>query len=264
MKKTILSLFAMAGFIIGIVGSPSVYAGPGISVGVVLTDTAGNLKDSFQVGEEIIVLLSLDNMPEEGETGADQITPVGFRKRKFYLMLQFTGPDGKLITADNLTGADSPPPINVPVIINNVPAMLQGEEVEVIENGWAIKLDPFNAKDFYSLKVAGNYAVRAAVPLRTYFSSKIYRGKRIAELIDKDFEGFIASKTVPFTIEALKGDFNGDNCVDRGDYDIIMADIRGPAPHDMQFDLNQDGAVNRADARTMVGLFTNPRGAACK
>jgi hypothetical protein len=28
--------------------------------------------------------------------------------------------------------------------------------------------------------------------------------------------------------------------------------------------LNGDGLVNRADARTLVGWFTNPRGAVCE
>ena len=43
-----------------------------------------------------------------------------------------------------------------------------------------------------------------------------------------------------------------------------MADIiRAAEPKDLEHDLNGDGMVNRADARTLVGLFTNPRGAAC-
>lgn len=60
-----------------------------------------------------------------------------------------------------------------------------------------------------------------------------------------------------------RGDLNGDGCVDRTDFDILMADVRGPEPHNPVHDLNNDGIVNRADARTLVGLFTNPRGAPC-
>ncbi len=65
-------------------------------------------------------------------------------------------------------------------------------------------------------------------------------------------------------VEALvAGDLNGDGCVDRDDYGILIADIRAPAPHDPGHDLNGDEQVNRADARTLVGLFTNARGVAC-
>jgi hypothetical protein len=62
----------------------------------------------------------------------------------------------------------------------------------------------------------------------------------------------------------IVGDLNGDGCVDRVDYNIIMVDIRGPEPHDPSFDLNGDGAVNIADARYLVTLFTNPQGAPCQ
>jgi hypothetical protein len=62
---------------------------------------------------------------------------------------------------------------------------------------------------------------------------------------------------------SMTGDFNGDGCVDRNDYGILMTDIRNGEPNDPKHDLNEDGAVNRADARSLVGLFTNPRGATC-
>jgi len=62
----------------------------------------------------------------------------------------------------------------------------------------------------------------------------------------------------------ILGDLNGDGCVDRVDYNIIMVEIRGPEPHDPSFDLNGDGAVNIADARYLVTLFTNPQGAPCQ
>ena len=63
---------------------------------------------------------------------------------------------------------------------------------------------------------------------------------------------------------AITGDLDGNGCVDREDYMIIMVDIRGPEPHDPAFDLNGDGAVNIADARYLVTLFTNPQGAPCQ
>lgn len=64
--------------------------------------------------------------------------------------------------------------------------------------------------------------------------------------------------------EAMPGDLNGDGCVDRSDYYIIVGDIRDGEPNDPAYDLNGDGTVNIADARYLVTLFTNPRGAACQ
>lgn len=60
-----------------------------------------------------------------------------------------------------------------------------------------------------------------------------------------------------------RGDVNEDGCVDRMDYSIIISDIRSPEPHNLTYDLNEDGIVNIADARYLVTLFTNLRGAAC-
>jgi hypothetical protein len=62
----------------------------------------------------------------------------------------------------------------------------------------------------------------------------------------------------------IKGDLNGDRCVDLTDYNILMTDIRNGEPNNPSYDLNGDGLVNRADARTLIGLFTNPGGAPCK
>ncbi|GEM_PF-878614 len=57
---------------------------------------------------------------------------------------------------------------------------------------------------------------------------------------------------------ALFGDLNGDNVVDTLDLTLILADIRGPGPHNPAYDLNHDGQVDIADARKLVNLFTNP------
>ncbi|MEM7077564.1 MAG: dockerin type I domain-containing protein [Pseudomonadota bacterium] len=62
---------------------------------------------------------------------------------------------------------------------------------------------------------------------------------------------------------ALLGDLNADQCVDRTDYRILITDIRNGPPNNPAYDLNGDGTVSRADARTLIGLFTNPRGASC-
>ncbi|MDP1990007.1 MAG: multicopper oxidase domain-containing protein [Syntrophales bacterium] len=58
-------------------------------------------------------------------------------------------------------------------------------------------------------------------------------------------------------------DINGNGCVDRSDYNLLMAVIRSGGGAVSRYDINGDGQVNIADARKLVLLFTNPGGAAC-
>lgn len=73
----------------------------------------------------------------------------------------------------------------------------------------------------------------------------------------------ILFSAVPNYVARL-GDFNRDGCVDRADLEIALADIRRRGTHDLAFDLNGDGAVDVADARKLVNLFTKPAGIACE
>jgi hypothetical protein len=253
----------------GLIYSPTAQADPDIGVGVVLTDTAGNIKDSFQAGEEIIVVMSLDNMPDEGEPRIDIPTSAGFSNKKFHLLLQFvyTAEDNttELITATNQTGStDAPPPLSIPIIGTTI--ILQAEEVEVLEAGWAIKVNPpFNAHDFYNLDRPGKYTVKAVIPMRTYPAAavQIIKGKKIAELDQKDFDDFITSNIVPFTIEevlAVEGDYDGDGDVDRNDLNILLAVRNTPASGpDDPMDLDDDGMITALDARKLVLMCTRPR-----
>ena len=60
------------------------------------------------------------------------------------------------------------------------------------------------------------------------------------------------------------GDLNNDGCIDLTDLNILQRSIRGrKKPHNPSFDLNGDDAVDIADARKLVTLFTNVRGAPC-
>jgi hypothetical protein len=67
----------------------------------------------------------------------------------------------------------------------------------------------------------------------------------------------------PFITVVFKGDLNSDACVDREDLAEILEVIRGVASPTPSYDLNGDGEVNIADARYLVTLFTNLRGAPC-
>jgi hypothetical protein len=64
------------------------------------------------------------------------------------------------------------------------------------------------------------------------------------------------------TVQGLAGDFNGDCCVDRQDLEVLLSHIRARST-DLTYDLNGDGNVDIADARTLVLRFTNPGGAPC-
>jgi len=84
---------------------------------------------------------------------------------------------------------------------------------------------------------------------------------------DVNRDGVISDEDVVYLehlISPLAGDLNIDGCIDRADFSIIIGDIKGPEPHNPVYDLNGDGYVNISDARYLVRLFTNPRGASCQ
>ncbi len=72
--------------------------------------------------------------------------------------------------------------------------------------------------------------------------------------------------SAPFVtiIPGLDGDLNGDACVDSADLTVILDYLKGKIGYSSAYDVNNDNAVNIADARRIVTRFTNPRGAACK
>lgn len=60
------------------------------------------------------------------------------------------------------------------------------------------------------------------------------------------------------------GDLNRDGCIDRADLTVILDFIRATGTfYNAGLDLNDDGLVNIADARALVLLFDNLRGAPC-
>lgn len=73
--------------------------------------------------------------------------------------------------------------------------------------------------------------------------------------------GLVQRIVVEGVIEA--GDLNRDGCLDQGDYGLLIDDIRGATPRNPEHDLNGDGQVTVADARTLIQRFSRPRGAAC-
>ncbi len=74
--------------------------------------------------------------------------------------------------------------------------------------------------------------------------------------------GKLLLSVIPDLSTEILGDFNSDGCVDMADLSVLLLESRGLEP-DSSFDLNGDGQVNIADARKLVLLFTNPKGASC-
>jgi photosystem II stability/assembly factor-like uncharacterized protein len=64
--------------------------------------------------------------------------------------------------------------------------------------------------------------------------------------------------------DVLEGDLNNDNCIDRSDLMLLIAEIRNRTPFNEGNDINGDLRFNIADARFLVTLFSKPRGASCQ
>lgn len=96
----------------------------------------------------------------------------------------------------------------------------------------------------------------------------LVEGENVFAMYAKDtfgsWEWALVDATIEIEIGGIKGDLNDDGCVDRADLSIMLACIRGPGSCEPSYDLNGDGNVNIADARYLVTLFSNPRGAACE
>jgi hypothetical protein len=60
------------------------------------------------------------------------------------------------------------------------------------------------------------------------------------------------------------GDLNLDGCIDRIDADILDEYIRNSGAFIADYDLNDDGAVNTADKRTLISLYNKPDGVPCQ
>jgi Dockerin type I domain len=88
--------------------------------------------------------------------------------------------------------------------------------------------------------------------------------KRIAILFGLLFITAVFILIPDNNVFAADGDLDGNGCIDRSDLSIILSHIRSPEEPDPSYDLNGDGSVNIADARYLVTLFTNPRGAPCQ
>jgi len=154
--------------------------------------------NSFLSGEPIIVILSLKNVGSK-----NLITSKGFRNKDFHNFLHFTfvRPDGKkeLITAKYPKNQDEPGPPRVKFMKGK---LIQVEEVEVLQRGWGLKVEPFNAFDYYSLGRTGRWMIKAVIPMRTYPRKSLltFPGETYARLTSPGWGGDLESNTISFSI----------------------------------------------------------------
>jgi hypothetical protein len=83
------------------------------------------------------------------------------------------------------------------------------------------------------------------------------------QIIDTTIDTNVFTPTAFTTPAHVIGDLDYNNCVDKNDLQIILAEIFSPEPRQQAYDLNGDGELNIADARKLVTLFYNNRGIPC-
>jgi spore coat protein A len=67
----------------------------------------------------------------------------------------------------------------------------------------------------------------------------------------------------PVVTGGASPDINGDGCVSRTDYNLLVVAIRSRSRDTAKYDINGDGVVNILDARALISQFDNPGGAPC-
>ena len=112
----------------------------------------------------------------------------------------------------------------------------------------------FDGRKIGANGVNGPYRVTDLLILGAGQSSSVTSAYETRAYLANEFEGFVG---------VLEGDFNADGCIDRSDLSILLNAIRSGQGTVTEHDLNDDNAVNISDARKLVTLFSNPRGAAC-
>jgi hypothetical protein len=203
---TLITLVLMVGMTMGH-GTAQGGTPPSMNVSVAVLDQYGNLTDTYQVGEDVRVVVAVQNV------GLQRINAYEvFGQKNFHLNLRFTyvDPDGKkrLITATHPGGLLTPPPPRVKRIGNQ---LVQVDLVSIWQPGSSWTTVPFVAQDFYDLSQIGaaKCSVQAVIPLTTYPTSAVQMidGLQYAPIASADWYDAIKSIPVGFTILA---DNDGD------------------------------------------------------
>jgi hypothetical protein len=180
---------------------------PSIKVGLALMNSQPSPtpgKIVYNWGDPIRMVITLENQGIE-----DVITTKGFPQRPFHLLLVFTGPDGKTIVTQDpgeLSARDAPPPKVFPV----QGQLKQVEPVEKLYGGaspWVLSVEIPDARAYYPLTKAGNYSVKAVIPMRAYHQIN-YPGppEDYSEIDQVKWSGTLQSDTAYFALAALQPD----------------------------------------------------------
>lgn len=164
-------------------------------------------KSVYYPGEPINVVMSLVN-----NSGSEVYTSKGFGDSFFHLFLYFVDPDGKLVksfqlkdfTATTLqpkefpSSTPKPPPVFY-VIENGVEKLIQGDPIEILQNGWIVTLK-FDAFEYYSLVKGGAHTVAGKISMRTYATYETASDVKFSRIATPNRQGTLESNTVNFTL----------------------------------------------------------------
>lgn len=179
----------------GLPGAPTHAQPPtsGLSAAIALTHTQYLLDDSANP-DPIEIVIALRNV-----SGRPVIVSQKIHHTPLHLLLVFTDPDGKVILANEVShsGGEGLMPTVLP--ING--ALVQVDEVEVVNETFTVALQVPNARAFYTFLKAGMYTVRAYVPVRTYDAIlQTVGGVQYAAMDAPKFEGVMEANTVQFAL----------------------------------------------------------------
>ena len=194
-------------------------APPGIKVSVALDKPAYLLTDPIKVG------ITLENI-----SGGAVLASQGLTNLPLTLLLTFTDPDGRPITANQQDPHvhEGPPPPVLPID----GTLVQVDPLQTLGSTFVSSVTIPNIKTFYTITKAGFWSAKITVPIRTY--PAIFRtvsGIDYAQLETANFAGSIQSADVRF---ALVVDADGDGYsypVPLAPYNTTAADCNDANPN---------------------------------
>jgi hypothetical protein len=216
-------------------------------------------KDTYSLQgtpESIRFAVTVENTASEEILASD-----GFQHEPLHLLVTFVGPDGKGVTAPQLSSDEQvavPPPRILPVGDQYVQvdplvrlAPRDTNDADGIDTVATIEVP--DAHSFYTLNQCGHYTAKVSVPLRLYPTvNHTFGGIDYADLDSANFAGVVASDPVSFT---LTDDRDGDQSLCPEDCDDNNAALRPGAT-----EIVGDGVDNDCNPATLDVVPVVPGG----